>query len=218
MSSTPSALSGPGANTTPWRPPQWNGSGFEVPALTLTAKNPQTQQQTAYVFDGIIHGEHDQTAIITLNPVQTGAAITDDAYIVPPTLNVEIAMSDAMQSFTVGQFSSTPSSKSVSAYQTLITLQAALTPVQVATRLRQYSNMMITRIRAVEDEKTKYGLRAFITFTAIITAFVTQISSTATSSSGNSQIPQTTNQTSTGQTQTSPIPQSIQTQNNTGGP
>jgi hypothetical protein len=203
-----------GATGTPWRPPQWSGTP-NSPALTITATSTTSGQQTAYVFDAVITGEHDQQVVITLNPVQTGAAITDNAYVTPPGFTAEIEMSDAMQSYTVGQFSGAPS-RSVSAYQTLIALQAALTPMQVATRLRQYSNMMITDVRAQEDPKTKYALRAFVTFRQILTASA-QVTATSTSSGqGTSANQQATGQTNTGPVNTTPVTPAISAQNNIG--
>ena len=202
--------------TAGWRPPQWTSSNTtagSTPPLTLTATDPSTGQQTAYVFDGIIRAEHDQQTVITLNPVQTGAAITDNAYIVPPRLVVEIAMSDSMQSYTAEQFAGAPS-RSVSAYQTLQSLQAALSVMSIATRLRQYSNMMIADLRADETDRTKFALKASVTFQQIITAQVDITSLTVGNDFGDSAIPQSTDQTSTGQVQTLPVPASIQSQNN----
>lgn len=197
-----------------WRPPQWSGSSFGVPALTMTAQNPTTGQQTAYVFDGIIRAEHEQRLVITMNPVQTGAAISDNAYVVPASVVVEISMSDAMQSFTTGQWAGGPS-RSVNAYQTLCSIQESLTTVQLSTRLRPYTNMMIESVRALESPETRYALKALVTFRKIITATVTTISSTSSSltSSLNSQIPQSTTTTTSGQIQTQPVPGSITAQN-----
>lgn len=192
----------------PFRPPQWSTS---TPPFTMTATDPVTGQQTAYVFDAIIRLAHRQQSVITLNPVQTGAAISDNAYIVPPKLVIEIGMSDAMQSYTVGQWADAPS-RSVSAYQTLVGIQAELSPVQIVTRLRSYSNMMIADIQADDDSTTAHALKATISFEQILTAQAQIVSSSV--SYPTSEIPQTTNQTPVGQVQTIPVPASIQSQNN----
>ena len=53
----------------------------------------------SYVFDGEPDIQHDQELSITQNPVQTGASISDHAFLVPVRVTAEILMSDAMQSF-----------------------------------------------------------------------------------------------------------------------
>lgn len=205
---TPAVID-PGTNG-PWRPPQWT----KTPSLSMTATDPTTGQQTAYVFDSNIRVEHEQQTVITLNPVQTGAALSDHAYIQPSRVTLEIMMSDAMQSFTVGQWATGPS-KSVSCYQTLVAIQEARNPVQLATRLRNYANMIVTEVRAVEDKDTQHSLKAHITFQHILTASV-QMSSTNSlaTTGGTSALPQTTGQTLNGQVQTLPVPSSVITQNN----
>src|SRR6185312_10356981 len=102
-------------NIGPWRPPQWS----QGPLFSMTATSPVTGDTTAYVFDAVLVADHDQEAVVTMNPVQTGAAITDHVYIQPARLVIEIKMSDSMQSYNTGagtgQWAANPS-KSVSAY------------------------------------------------------------------------------------------------------
>jgi hypothetical protein len=196
----------------PWRPPQWPAS--QSFTLTMTAQDPTTGNKTAYIFDAIPRAEHEQRAVVTLNPIQSGAAITDHAYIVPPTLTVEIKMSDSMQSFTLGQFADQPS-RSVSAYQTLLAIQEQRLPVRVATRLRTYDQMLITEVRAEETKDNRYALKAWVTFTGILTASIELTSSTISFDVNplNSVLPQTTAQTITGQVQTLPVAATVQAQN-----
>jgi hypothetical protein len=68
-----------------------------------------------------------------------------------------------MQSYTLGQWSG-GSSKGVSCFQTLQQLAAARTPVIVTTRLKTYKNMVLIAIHAPNENKTKHGLRATLTF------------------------------------------------------
>lgn len=208
---------GPG-NPGPWRPPQWSRNR---PAVTITAQNPKqnpagtasSAQKTVYVLDSTLRAEHDQNVVVTMNPVQTGAAMSDHAYVVPPRLTVEFAMSDAMQSYTVGQWNDSPS-KSVSAWQTLIALKDQKLPVSVATRLQQYDKMMIVSVRAEDTKNTRYGLRATVTFVQVLTAQVEATSSTVTFPSADSAFPQTTDQTLGGQTQTQGVPDAVTANNN----
>lgn len=193
-----------------FRPPQW-ASG--VVSLAMTATDPTTGNETVYVFDGVLRAEHDQRAVVTLDPVQTGAPLSDHAFIVPPQLMIEIAMSDAMQSFFLGQWADGPS-KSVSAYQTLVAIQQQRLPISIATRLRQYDNMLITEIRADEEARTANALKAYVTFTQILTASVEVTSSTVNFNldPANSSMPQTTAQSLVGQVQPLPVPSAMQAQ------
>jgi hypothetical protein len=194
----------------PWRPPQWVG---RKAGLSLTVTDPDTNAQTVYVFDAAMRAQHEQQAAVTLNPVQTGAAISDHAYVIPPRLTVEIAMSDSMQSFTLGQWSD-GASRSVSAYSTLLAIQQRRLPVSVATRLRAYDNMIITSVQAEETVQTKHALKALVTFTQVLTASieVTHSSINFDVNPANSALPQTTGQTIVGQTQPAAIPGNIQSQ------
>lgn len=210
LSSLPATI--PSGTPEPWRPTQWANGG---PPLTMTATDPVTQQTTAYVFDSVLRIEHLSPTVVTLNPVQTGANISDHAFIVPARLIVEIGMSDAMQSFTATQWADGPS-RSVNAYRTLVAIQAALQPVQLSTRLNDYNTMMIADIRAEDDASTAYGLKAIVTFQEIVTASVESSASSSlvgTTGSPVSALPQTTGQTVIGQQQPQSIPPSIQSQN-----
>lgn len=198
-------------NPQPWRPPQW-ANGTQL-SLTLTATDPNTQRTTVYVFDAIIRNVHDRDTVITLNPVQTGAALSDHAYVVPPRVTTEIMMSDSMQSFITGQWADGPS-RSVSAYQTLVGIQEQKLGLSLATRYWQYDNMMITNIRAEEKKDTLYAGKFSVTFQQILLASVEVTNSTISFGSmpAVSSIPQATGQTLTGLTQTQTIPAAIKSQ------
>jgi len=189
----------------PWRPSQW---GRSVP-LTLSATDSQSGKATIYIFDAILRAEHHQASVVTLNPVQTGAAISDHAYTLPARLTVEIAMSDAMQSYDVNQWNNGPT-RSISAYQTLLALQRDRKIIQVSTALRQYDKMLVAEIRAEQTKETTYGLKALVTFIEILTASVEVTSSTI---SYNSALPQTTAESLIGQAATAPVPANILSQN-----
>jgi hypothetical protein len=173
-----------------------------------------SNQTTVYVFDGVPKIEHEHTGVATTNPVQTGASISDNFYVVPPRVVVEIKMSDTMQSYTTGQFADNPS-RSVSAYLTLVKIQQQKTPVSIATRLQSYDNMMIVSIRAEENKDTKFAGKFSVTFENVILAVVEAVSSGMLPGSGDdSTVPQTTGQSQGGQTQTQPVPSTVQSQDN----
>ena len=132
----------------------------------------------SYVFDAVLAAEHDQSLTKTRHPVQTGAAVSSHAYIEPAVLVLYVLMSDVTPQYAAVAQKQSPyvqpwtgnTSKSVSAYQTMINLQAQRLPLTVVTRLRTYSNMLIDRIAPREDEKTITGARFRIEFGQVILA------------------------------------------------
>lgn len=136
---------------------------------------------TTYFFDAVFRVDHAQEGRATEHPVQggtsgalggsvaSGGSIVDHFYLLPARVALEIGMSDAMDSFQDGQWSSGPT-KSISAYQTLKYLQALRVPMTVTTRLETYDNMVIEAIRVPDDVRTLHGLRALVVFRQIISA------------------------------------------------
>ncbi len=122
-----------------------------------------------YFFDAFLKVDHTSKLTITSHPVEEGANIADHAYLEPQTLTMEIGMSDACVSYIFGQFRQ-KYTRSVSAYDTLLRLQAERTPLTVHTRLKTYKNMLIENITAPDDYTTLFGLRVTVTLTEIITA------------------------------------------------
>lgn len=169
---------GPTTSEGPYRPPNWG----QLPQKTLMSVTMssgeaaaqgtgQTAQPTNYYFDAVLHVRHHQEVAITKHPVQTGAAISDHAYMQPAQVELEIGMSDAMDSFVSGQYSTVPS-KSVSAFDTFQQIQALRVPITLTTRLKTYQNMLIANIEAPDDVRTGFGLRCYIRFQQIIPAQV----------------------------------------------
>ena len=187
----------------PWRPPQWSsgaqnsitvlGSPFRQQVSGGPAASGQTGQgvpggafkfsvtenvaqsgspTVVYVFDAVLQLDHAQEMQLTAHPVQSGANIADHAFQKPARLSMDIGMSDAMDSFVAGQWSGAQS-KSVNCYQTMLALEQARSLVIVNTRLNTYRNMVITAFHTRDDNKTKHGLRATITFEEVFMAQVT---------------------------------------------
>lgn len=134
---------------------------------------------TVYVFDAVLSIDHNQTLEKTKHPVQTGADISSHAYLMPASVTLDIGMSDVMAAYTgvnaqgisASAFSGS-ASKSVSAYQTLLQLQASRSLLTVTTRLRTYTNMLITSLPPREDYRTITGLRCRVEFEEILTGSV----------------------------------------------
>ena len=142
-----------------------------------------------FFFDAFLRIDHSSKLTITKHPVQTGAAITDHAFMEPAELTMEVGMSDVSASLVSGQFT-TGWSRSTSAFQVLQELQKLRIPIQVTTRFKTYQNMLIESISVPDDYKTLYGMRAQITMREILVAVVTIVKISAR--------PQVTNTTKRG--------------------
>lgn len=134
-----------------------------------------------FYFDAIIRLEHNESRRITEHPVQTGANISDHSFQLPARLVLEIGMSDVMASYKDGQFGSDSSypKRSVQAYHKFQEWQQFGLPLSVYTRLNDYSNMVIENISAPDDVKTKYGLKAMVSFKEIITQQIKTVKTSA---------------------------------------
>lgn len=127
-----------------------------------------------YFFDGFMSLTHSSELTVTSNPVETGAAIVDHAYVMPAKLTVKVMMSDVHESIVSGQFKE-KQSRSVSAWNVLKKIQSERIPVSVMTRLWQYDNMLISSLSATEDSKTVEGLAADVVLTEIPVARVRKL-------------------------------------------
>lgn len=135
---------------------------------------------TTYIFDAVMELEHEQRLTRTRHPVQTGADISSHAYLEPAELILYVGMSDSMSSYATGGKTATPfatpfsgnPSKSVAAYQQMIKLQEARTPLTITTRLRTYTNMLIDSVSPRETHRTIAGLRMRVAFGQIRTGVI----------------------------------------------
>lgn len=163
------------------------GTGFGPPSTPTIKQSPTTPASTTYFFDAVMRADHSNEMRITEHPIQSGAAISDHAYALPSRVVLEIAMSDAMDSFVSGQYSDF-ATKSISAYQKLLELKDMRVPLTLTTRLNTYNNMLIEELRASDDIRTLHGLRASVRFKQIIVGTVsvtTQSARPNVSSSSN---------------------------------
>lgn len=173
------------------------------PILDLNAPNIKSHvfvknNINGWFFDAIIKMTHTTTLTITDQPVQSGAALTDHAFLQPKELQMDIGMSDVAKSFIPGQFSG-GSSRSVTAYQVLRQLQDMRIPIQIYTRLNTYQNMLVEVISAPDDYTTQYGMKCTVTFREILVAQVKTVKISArpavtNSVNGGSPLPVAPNQ------------------------
>jgi len=134
--------------------------------------------QGNYVFDAYFSINHESNLAITEHPIQTGASISDHAYMEAQSVTFEIGMSDVMKDISassVSPFTGTSSSRSVNAYTVLRQLQKDRIPLDAITRLGTYNNMLIESISAPDDNKTLFGLKATVTLKEIFVVSVTTV-------------------------------------------
>jgi hypothetical protein len=155
-----------------YEPPPGTGGFTYTDTSTDTGRKvigPKNTSEKNYFFDAYLKIDHDSSLRVTEHPVQTGANISDHAYLLPATVVMEIGMSDAMDAYESGMFQG-DASKSVSAYKTLQRLQEERAPLTLVTRLRKYENMIVENVHAPDEAKSYYGLRATVLFKQIIMA------------------------------------------------
>jgi hypothetical protein len=176
-----------------WRPPNWKTNSPAKVVINFPGQGQAAQYSssasgssvvlpnspTNYAFDAEIQIEHQQELRRTEHPVQTGASISDHAYIVPARLVMEVGMSDAMDAYFNPSTWSGSTSKSVSAYLTMIALQFSRIPLQITTKLRVYKNMIVESVTPTETAKTFGGLRMRIEFGQMFLADITTVTASA---------------------------------------
>ena len=171
----------------PYRPLSWNDvPGPAVVMIDFPGAQGAPQYQPTgigatlsqtpvrYIFDCVILVDHEQRLRKTEHPVQTGAAISDHAFIEPARLSLDVGMSDAMDEYMKPpSFAGQSQSKSVNAYQTMILLMFARQPLTITTRLRSYDNMIIENVHPQESAKSIGSVRMRIEFGQVFRATVT---------------------------------------------
>jgi hypothetical protein len=176
-----------------WTPPQYSQPALTiltVPLVTSNSSGQVTSAEINYVFDAVMKLSHHRQVEKTQHPVLTGANISDHAYNKPAQVILEIGMSDAMASFSNGVWVGA-STKSVSAWQIIKSLQVNRTLITLTTRLDTYYNMLIVDAVSPDDNRTRHALKASITLSEVIAASVV-------SQQASSARPQTTSNTTTG--------------------
>jgi Dit-like tail protein len=203
-------INGPGlqSGSGPWTPPQYSEPALTILTVQSTTNNSTGEPaspQVNYIFDAVFRLLHRRRVHKTSHPVLTGANISDHAYVEPAQLSLEIGMSDAMAAFISGVWVGA-STKSISAWQVMKSLQISKTLFTVSTRLDTYSNMMILDGSATDDNRTKNALRATFVLEELLSASVVSITA-------QSARPQTSGSTSNGTVQGIP-PNAAQVQQN----
>lgn len=154
-----------------------------------------------FVFDATFRETHNFTNAITQNPVQTGAAINDNAYSQPIILTCDVGVTDC--SFPTGSFGGN-ASRSLSAFGVLAKLSQSRDVMDVTTSFGTYQNMMIKSFIPIREPKTMLALRATVVFQQVIVTNAVEISVAQKKTTA----PQTTGKTTSGTKSTKTTPNS----------
>jgi hypothetical protein len=110
------------------------------------------------VFDAILKTDHNSKLTATSHPIESGANISDHAFVEPSEVSIELAVSDS--EINRGTFGS--GERSIKAFGELTKLQTSRKLITVVTRFKTYSNMLIMSISTPDDYTTMNAFRAMI--------------------------------------------------------
>lgn len=119
------------------------------------------------IADAVIEEAHNDEMVMTDQPVQAGAAITDHAYKLPSELNLTYA-------WTLG--SSQNSTQDLAflktIYQTFLGLQANRTLVTVYTGKRNYTSMLVRTLSETTDKQNENSMTLRVGLREVLIATV----------------------------------------------
>jgi hypothetical protein len=149
------------------------GSVNTTGLLQASVSNTQT---TPLFFDAWLTLHHNSSLTITQHPVEYGAAITDHSFNNPLRFSFRIGQTDAASSYYVIPGAS--NSRSVNAYNALVTLQQTRQLLQLVTKYNTYPNILIENIDVSDDYSTQNAAKIDISliqpiFVGVALTFVT---------------------------------------------
>lgn len=148
-----------------------------------------------FIADVTIREDHEDELVITENPVEQGADVTDHSFKAPARLTVE-----------VGYSNSSPNSGGdpnyvQSVYGQFLAVQANRQPFDVITGKRMYTNMLMSLLHTVTDEATENALFLTVRMREIILVDTQSVSVPPSQNMANPQDTGATQNTGTQQTQ-----------------
>lgn len=117
-------------------------------------------------LDAVLSETHNNQIRLTKNPIELGADITDHAIIEPKKLNITAQVSDTplgtaafaqIIDLITGLFGTSTTqnlTRSNAAYNAMIQLMELREPIEIQTKLRLYTNMVITNITTTQDKNS----------------------------------------------------------------
>jgi len=131
-------------------------------------------------LDAVISESHVNEVSLTNNPVEFGAEITDNAVVQPKQINILAEVSDTplgvaalgqIVDLVTGLFGTSTSeniTRSNAAYNAVIQLQEEREPIEIQTKLRLYTDMIITNVGVQQDKNTSRIVRMSIDLQQVI--------------------------------------------------
>jgi len=131
-------------------------------------------------LDAVISESHVNEVSLTNNPVEFGAEITDNAVVQPKQINILAEVSDTplgvaslgqIVDLVTGLFGTSTSeniTRSNAAYNAVIQLQEEREPIEIQTKLRLYTDMVITKVTTIQDKDTSRIVRMSIDLQQVI--------------------------------------------------
>lgn len=156
------------------------------------------------VFDAVIKTDHTSKVTATSHPVESGASISDHAFVEPAEISIEVAVSDS--EINKGTFGS--GNRSLKAFSELMKLQKSRQLLTVVTRFRTYRNMLILSVSVPDDYTVMNAFKASLMLREIPIVSTSRVSVTARSTSGSGQS-QKSGSTNAGTVQASSPKQSV---------
>ena len=105
-----------------------------------------------FIADVTIREDHEDELVVTENPVEQGADVTDHSFKAPARLTVDVGYSNSSV-----QSDGDPNYVQ-DIYAQFLALQASREPFDVITGKRMYTNMLITMLHTVTDKDTENAL------------------------------------------------------------
>ena len=131
-------------------------------------------------LDAVISESHVNEVSLTNNPVELGAEITDNAVVQPKQINILAEVSDTplgvaalgqIVDLVTGLFGTSTTdniTRSNAAYNAIIQLQEEREPIEIQTKLKLYTNMIITNVSVQQDKNTSRIVRMSIDLQQVI--------------------------------------------------
>lgn len=148
-----------------------------LPSKKLTRVSISDDDLTFVEFDATLSANHQSTATITNHPVEEGADVTDHIRDESDTLTINGIVSNdppiALKSFRAkpSRRGGDPRSRAEDAYEELRRFKKEGRLLKVTTKLRDYTNMAISSVSTVQDNKTGEITNIVLSLQEIVIAF-----------------------------------------------
>jgi hypothetical protein len=135
-------------------------------ANTSIFSSPSTRVG-ALRFDGTIKEEHHYSLTLTNNPVEFGANITDNAFVNPTEVKLDVIVGDVYAS--IGQPTNyNPSKRSSDALRKLYKMMSDRKTITVICNLAKYTNLMLVDVMTSQSKANSSTLIATLTFNLVL--------------------------------------------------